>query len=144
MINNPPTAQPLDTAIASKTRLLCQQGYALFDRGDIKTAIRQFYSAWTLLPKPQTQWQEAGWILTALGDAYLAKGEYQNGKEALSSALHCPNAYGNPVIHLKLGQCLFELDDSRGAKQQFELVQANGGQTLLDREDPKYSELTLA
>ena len=128
----------LDSTIADKTRDLCQQGYELFDAGDIKTALRRFYSAWTLIPKPQTQWQEAGWVLTALGDAYFAKGEFDNGREALMSALHCPKALGNPVIHLRLGQCFFELDEHDKAAQQFELVQNHGGADLLAKEDPKY------
>ena len=128
----------LDRAIADKTRDLCQQGYELFDAGDIKTAIRRFYSAWTMIPKPQTQWQEAGWILTALGDAYFTKGDFDNGREALSSALHCPKAMGNPIIHLRLGQCLFELNEQEKAAQQFELVRNHGGEALINKEDPKY------
>ncbi len=138
MLDNSPTAHSLNEDITAKTRTLCQQGYQLFDEGDIKTALRRFYSAWTLLPKPQTQWQEAGWILTALGDAYFAKGDFKNGKEALVSALHCPNTRGNPIIHLRLGQCLFELDELDSARKQFEQVLENGGEQLLQKEDPKY------
>ncbi len=128
----------LEQAIADKTRELCQQGYELFDAGDIKTAIRRFYNAWTLIPKPQTQWQEAGWVLTALGDAYFAKGDFENGREALLSALHCPKAMGNPIIHLRLGQCFFELNQPDKAAQQFELVTNHGGAELISKEDPKY------
>ncbi|HEB28036.1 MAG TPA: tetratricopeptide repeat protein [Porticoccus sp.] len=128
----------LDKAIAEKARDLCQQGYQLFDQGDVKTALRRFYSAWTLIPKPQTQWQEAGWILTALGDAYFTKGDFDNGREALMSALHCPKALGNPVIHLRLGQCLFELDQPEQAAHQFNLVRDHGGTELFAKEDPKY------
>ena len=140
MFDNSSTTSPLDRDIAAKTRQLCQQGYQLFDNGDIKTALRRFYSAWTLLPKPQTQWEEAGWVLTALGDAYFAKGDFKNGKEALLSALHCPKARGNPVIHLRLGQCLFELAEQDAARRQFELVLQNGGETLFHKEDAKYRQ----
>ena len=49
----------LDRTTAMKVREICQQGYFLFDNGNFKSAIRQFYSAWTLLPKPQTQWEDA-------------------------------------------------------------------------------------
>ncbi|ARN76510.1 hypothetical protein BST96_19585 [Oceanicoccus sagamiensis] len=124
--------------MADKTRELCQQGYTLFDSGDIKGAIRSFYSAWTLIPKPQTQWQEAGWVLTALGDAYFTKGDYDNGREALMSALHCPKAMGNPIIHLRLGQCFFELGQTEKAAQQFDLVRNHGGEDLIAKQDPKY------
>jgi tetratricopeptide (TPR) repeat protein len=128
----------LDKPIADKTLELCQLGYKQFDQGEFKTALRHFYSAWTLLPKPQSQWEQAGWILTALGDAYFAKGEYDNASEALRSALHCPKALGNPIIHLRLGQCLYELNDSSSALQQFELVCSHGGEDLFQQELPKY------
>ena len=128
----------LDNQTKEQIRLLCEQGYSYFDQGDIKLAIRQFYSAWTLLPKPQTDWEQAGWVLTALGDAYFAKGDFSSGREALISALHCPKAEGNPVIHLRLGQCEYELGDLEQARQQFLLSKQNGGEQLFANEDPKY------
>jgi len=58
-MENHPTHLALDTAIAANARKICQRGYLLFDQGDLKSALRQFYCAWTLLPKPQTQWEGA-------------------------------------------------------------------------------------
>ena len=133
----------LPTAIDSKIRLLCQEGYECFDARDLKAAIRKFYSAWTLLPKPQTDWEQAGWILTALGDAYFIKGDYDNGCEALSSALHCPNAKGNPIIHLRLGQCYFELGELDRAQEQFQWVKQQGAEDLFAKEHNKYLQLLL-
>jgi tetratricopeptide (TPR) repeat protein len=141
MIKKTPEADALDQRITDKTLQLCQQGYELFDQGDIKTALRRFYAAWNLLPKPQTQWEQAGWILTALGDAYFAKGEFNNAIEALRSALHCPKALGNPIIHLRLGQSLFESNELHSALEQFELVVTNGGSNLFEQEPPKYRKL---
>jgi|TARA_B110000908_G_C10261475_1_gene459574 tetratricopeptide (TPR) repeat protein len=132
----------LDRTTAMKAREICQQGYLLFDNGNFKSAIRQFYSAWTLLPKPQTQWEEAGWILTALGDAYFNKGDFDNGREALRSALHCPKASGNPFIHLRLGQCLFELGELGLARTHFQKVKDRGGAELLAKEHHKYKEFS--
>ncbi len=135
------TPQTLKPSIAEKVLQLCKHGYVFYDQGDIKSALRQFYMAWNLLPKPQTDWQESGWVLTALGDSYFAKGDYKNGKQALISALHCPLANGNPIIHLRLGQCHFELQELSAAKQQFREVIAHGSLDLLNKEDPKYLDL---
>jgi tetratricopeptide (TPR) repeat protein len=132
------TTLPPDTC--EKVKQLCQKGYQDFDTGDTAAALRQFYSAWTLLPKPQNQWQEAGWVLTALGDAYFAKGSFDLGREALLSALHCPKAMGNPTIHLRLGQCLWELNEHDKALSQFNLVIKNGGEALFKKENKKYFE----
>ena len=133
--------QTLQADISNKIKQLCKQGYEIFDRGDAKAALRCFYSAWTLLPKPQTLWQEAGWVLTALGDVYFAKGDYEQGREALLSALHCPHALGNPIIHLRLGQCLYELRNETEALDQFRLVVKNGGEALFQKENKKYLQL---
>jgi tetratricopeptide (TPR) repeat protein len=139
-MNDTSILNQLDSSIAEKTRRLCQQGYQLFDKGDIKAALRCFYSAWTLLPKPQTQWEEAGWVLTALGDAYFANSDFDNGREALMSALHCPKALGNPIIHLRLGQCLFELGQQEQAALHFHLVRDHGGKDLFIKEAAKYRD----
>lgn len=117
---------------------LCKQGYTMYDNGEIKSALRKFYSAWTLLPKPQTQWQEAAWVLTALGDAYFTKGDYKNGQQALLSALHCPAGSGNPVIHFRLGQCLFELGNLDDARIQFNKAIDHGGKKLLEQANQDY------
>ncbi len=138
-MNDITTDRPaLDQAIRKKVLDFCEQGYILFDDRDYKAAIRQFYMAWNELPKPQTNWEESGWVLTALGDAYVAKGDFTQAQNALTSALHCPKAKGNPTIHLRLGQCLYELGDVSGATEQFIQVLEYGGQDMLMREEEKY------
>lgn len=128
----------LNTDTHDKIREICELGYQYFDDGDTKKAIRQFYSAWALLPKPQTDWEQAGWILTALGDVYFSTGNFISGREALNSALHCPKATGNPLIHFRLGQCEFELGAIDNAQQQFKLAKQNGGSHLFTEENAKY------
>lgn len=134
----PATESRLEPELSQQIRDLCQQGYGLFDQQDYTGAIRQFFSAWTRLPKPQTQWREAGWVLTALGDAYFAKGNFNNGKEALLSALHCPMTRDNPIVHLRLGQCLYEMQERDLAREHLGFALQHGGRELLEKEDPKY------
>ncbi len=131
----------LDPEQSQRVRAICQQGYKRFDDGDFSGAIRQFYAAWTQLPKPQTQWQEATWVLTALGDAYYAKGDYDNGRHALESALHCPGGEGNPIVHLRLGQCLYELGDSPAARRQLHRARELGGDAVFRDAAPQYLAL---
>lgn len=107
-----------DPALTRKIRQYCAAGYTHYDAGDYKAALRLFYQAWLLLPKPQTEWVEAGWVLTAIGDSYFRSGQYQQGREALQSALCCPQMEQAPFIHLRLGQCFWELglyDSARSA-----------------------------
>lgn len=128
----------LEAGLSDQIREICQQGYTLYDQQEYTGAIRQFFSAWTLLPKPQTQWREAGWVLTALGDAYFAKGNYDSGKEALISALHCPQTKDNPVVHLRLGQCLLELNETDNATRHLNFALQQGGRQLFEKEDARY------
>ena len=130
----------LDKTLSQQIRQLCQQGYERYDQGDYKAALRAFYRAWTQLPKPQTDYLEAGWVLAALGDTYFIKGDYPLGEEALRSALHCPDTNGNPFVHLRLGQCLYELDQQTQAKQQFCLALHHGGESLLSKTEQKYQQ----
>ena len=141
MAKKTPTQQTLNPAITADIRQLCQQGYQHYDNSDIKAAIRKFYTAWNLIPKPQTDWREAGWVLTALGDAYVAKGDYKNGRESLLSALHCPDTSTNPIILLQLGQCQFELGDKQAAGRLFEQVIKLGGEKLFKKMDKQYLAL---
>src|SRR5690554_6694751 len=100
MNNNPLTHQ---------VRQLCADGYRLYDRGEYRLALRAFYQAWLLIPKPQSDYAEAGWVLTAIGDAYFKLGQFEPGSESLQSALCCPEADKSPFLQLRLGQCLWEL-----------------------------------
>ncbi len=131
----------LDQNISDNIRRCCQLGYEHYDRADNKAALRHFYKAWTLLPKPQSQWQEAGWVLTAMGDCYFAKADFSNGIESLRSALHCPKAANNPFIHMRLGQCLFEAGQLQEARHHLQHALEHDGKSLLAQQDQKYLQL---
>lgn len=123
--------KPAQAAPSAQIRALCFEGYQSFDQKQYKTALRKFYQAWTILPKPQTQWREATWVLTAIGDAYYAKGEFSNAVEALNSALHCPDGTDNPLIHLRLAQCHQSLGDTDAAQARFISAAETGGEQFI-------------
>ena len=45
---------------------------------------------------------------------------------------------GNPFIHLRLGQCLYELGEVEVASDHLEQAYMNGGGKLFQNETPKY------
>ena len=128
----------LDKATREQIKRLCAEGYTLYDAGDFKQALRRFYQAWMLLPKPQTDHEAGGWVLTAIGDAYFRSQQYEQGKEALGSALHCEGMIDNPFIHLRLGQCLLELGHKGKASTHLHLAYERGGRKMFQKEAPKY------
>ena len=132
---------PLTKALADKVKSLCQLGYSEYDKNNYKLAIRHFFEAWNLLPKPQSQWIEAGWVLTALGDSYFKAENYNSAIEALKSALHCPNTDTNPFVHMRLGQCLYQQQLLTEAKLYLQDCLNHGGNDLLAKEPSCYLAL---
>lgn len=134
----------LDASIDKRVRQLCTEGYRLHDSGDFESALRRFYQAWTLIPKPQTQFEASGWVLTAIGDTYFAKRNYGAGIEALRSALFCPKTVGNPFVHLRLGQCYLEQQLNEDADRHLARALYSGGVELFDKEPLHYLDQARA
>lgn len=133
--------QPLPSNIEARIRAFCRAGYKAYDQQDFKQAIRLFFQAWNLLPKPQSQWQAAGWVLTALGDAYYQYGNYNSALEALNSALHCPKNSRNPFVYMRIAQSWYGLKQLETAKKALLKTVELGGESLLKKENSRY--LTL-
>ena len=99
----------LPDAVHRQIKSLCARGDLLADQSDFPAALEKFWAAWDLLPEPKTDWEAATWILGAIGDMNFASGDYVAGRDNLSTAMHCPDALGNPFLHLRLGQCQYQL-----------------------------------
>ncbi len=121
-----------------KIKELCANAYQTYDQGDFRKALRLFYQGWVMLPKPQTQYAEAGWVLVGIGDSYYRLKQYTPGCEALRSANHCPQVQDNPFVHLRLGQCLFRLGEKPYARTHLYKAYHLGGESLFAKEDPCY------
>ncbi len=91
-----------------------------------------------MLPEPRTNWQAAIWILGAIGDANYLGSDFAAGRDNLSLAMHCPDAIGNPFLHLRLGQCQYELGNMDRAADELARAYMGGGTELFDDDDPKY------
>jgi hypothetical protein len=85
-----------------------------------------------LLPEPKTDWEAATWILGAIGDANFLGKDYLAGRENLSMAMHCPDAIGNPFLHLRLGQCQFELGNLDRAADELARAYMGAGDEIFE------------
>lgn len=128
-----------DTPFTRQIRRFCSDGYRLYDKGEYRLALRSFYQGWLTIPKPQTDYQEAGWVLTAIGDTYFRLKQYEQGVESLISATHCPGGDQSPFLYMRLGQCLWDLGrDNEARKYLFKAYRLNQGSSLLEQEDKRY------
>ena len=85
-----------------------------------------------------TNWDTTIWILTAIGDANFLDNDFQAGVDNLSNAMHCAGAIGNPFIHMRLGQCLFEIGSLDRAADELTRAYALEGDEIFSEDDPKY------
>ncbi|MBU2887158.1 hypothetical protein KO507_15435 [Gilvimarinus agarilyticus] len=128
-----------DNLLTRQIRRFCADGYRLYDKGEYRLALRSFYQGWLTIPKPQIEHQQAGWVLTAIGDAYYKLKQYEQGVESLISATHCPGGDKSPFVYMRLGQCLWNLrQDSEARKYLFKAYRMPTGSDLLEQEDSRY------
>ena len=76
--------------------------------------------------------------MAAITDAAFLGGFSDNAKDAVDAAMECPGAIGNPFLHLRRGQILF--DDNQLDEAADELIRAYmvAGEELFAIEDDKY------
>jgi len=106
--------------------------------GRYADALASYWAAWDLLPQPPFEWEAATWLLAAIGDANFLSGDYQAGRDNLANAMRCPGAIGNPFLHLRLGQCAFEIGDRDRAADELLRAYMGAGTKIFDEQDPKY------
>ena len=95
----------LDNELYEQIKRHCRRGDELAEEQQFEAALTAYSAAWELLPEPRTTWSAATWILAAIGDALFLAGDFEAGRDHLSMAMDCPDAIGNPFLHLRLGQC---------------------------------------
>lgn len=128
----------LDDKIHKRIQLLCEEGDAFAEEEEYDDALTKYWEAWDLLPEPRTDWISATWILGAVGDANFLGDDFEAGRDNLAMAMHCPDATGNPFLHLRLGQCHFELGNLDLAADELARAFLSEGDEIFDDEDPKY------
>ncbi|MEH0154370.1 hypothetical protein V6R21_09515 [Limibacter armeniacum] len=119
---------------------LCEQGDELADNENYSQALDLYWKAFDLAPEPKTNWEATTWILAAIGDANFLNQDYKAGVDNLSNAMHCPNAIGNPFLHLRLGQCHFEIQNLDRAADELARAYALEGEEVFTEDDSKYFE----
>lgn len=128
----------LEDKIYEKIVQLCKDGDSIADNKFYPEAIEKYKEALSLIPNPKTEWQATTWILVAIADALFLDERFEEALINLKNAIECPEGFGNPFIHLRLGQCYYETGNLNQAAE--ELVRAYGleGEEIFEDDDPKY------
>lgn len=128
----------LNAAVHQKLQALCAEGDQLAEARKFDAAVSKYNEAWKLIPEPATEWNASTWVLGAIGDASFLGGYYTSAMEALEYAMHCPDAVGNPFLHLRLGQCYFEKGSLDRAADELARAYMAEGAKIFGSEDAKY------
>lgn len=136
-----PEEQELEL-LTKRVQELAEVGQAWVVQGNYAQAVLCYERALGLLPPPAEQWPATLWLLTAIGEAHFLGGAYAEAAPLFARALRLPGAQGNPYIHLRLGQCLFELARPDAAAAQLSLAYLGDGGQVFEGEDEKYLAFT--
>jgi tetratricopeptide (TPR) repeat protein len=128
----------LDPGAYAEITRLTDQGQALFDEGKLDEARRVFMQAWALIPDPKSEWEATTWLAAAIGDIDFLNGYYTTARKGLEFAMLCPGGLGNPFLHLRLGQTLFELGEEDRAADELMRAYMGAGEEIFTDQDPKY------
>jgi tetratricopeptide (TPR) repeat protein len=131
-------ADELPLAIHDLITRSCADGDRLAELGDYEAAIGEYNKAWALVPEPKNRWNASTWILAAIADAAWLGGFRTSAREALDYAMTCPDAIGNPFLHLRRGQVLFEQDEIDAASDELMRAYMGAGAEIFANEDAKY------
>ena len=138
--NTPTQMLQISEENSEKINELCQEGNELFDRENYHQAIGVWQTALDLVPEPKQFYGESQWIEVAIGDAYFAMKQYADALTFFESAKGNieNNAYENPFICLRLGQCYLEQDDIKNAQEFLLRAYMFEGKEIFEEEDTKY------
>lgn len=135
------TDEQLSENLYAYIKELCESGDEYQENKQYYEAIEKYKEALSFLPEPKYKWVASTWILTALGESYFFVTDYENARNALQKAMYCPDAIGNPFIHLRLGQVQFELGNLTKAADELVRAYMGGEKAIFDDEDTKYFDL---
>lgn len=134
------TKMTLPGALHEEIVALSKEGDGLAEGRRFEDALTKYHAAFRLLPEPREDWSAATWLLAAIGDAHFLSGHTEEAATAFSRAMHCPDAIGNPFLHLRLGQCHLTLGDEAKAADELTRAYAMAGIEIFEKEDPKLLE----
>jgi tetratricopeptide (TPR) repeat protein len=117
---------------------LCAQGDSLAEELRFAEAFGCYRDALGLVPQPAEDWEATTWILAAIGDLYFQEEKIEKALAAFEDAVHCPGGLGNPFIHLRLGQCSFDLGKMDRAADELTRAYMGAGREIFEADDPKY------
>ena len=103
-----------------------------------KQQSKEYNQAWKLVPDPKNDWEASTWILAVIADSCFHLGKFKSARSALDYDMTCPGAIGNPFLHLRRGQVLYEQNEPDAAADELMRAFMAEGYEVFENEDEKY------
>lgn len=128
----------MDAATQERIIAFYQEGDKHFQEGRIGSALGNYADAWSLIPDPKERWPLSTSVISAIADCWFLAGEYAEVLRALEFGMNCPDAVGNPFLHLRLGQALLEQGEEDRAEEELMRAYEAHGEKIFEHQAPKY------
>ncbi len=128
----------MDDKTYERVVLLYGEGEKLTQSGLIASALEKYAEAWSLIPDPKEHWKLSTSVISAIADCWFLAGEYEEVLRALEFGMNCPDAVGNPFLHLRLGQALLEQGQDDRAEEELMRAYEAHREAIFAHQDPKY------
>ncbi len=128
----------MDDATYERIAALYEEGEGLTKHGLIVSALGKYAQAWSHIPDPKQRWTLSTSVISAIADCWFMTGKYEEVLRALEFGMNCPDAVGNPFLHLRLGQALLEQGEEDRAEEELMRAYEAHGDAIFAHQDPKY------
>ncbi len=130
----------LDNSVFKKIESFNNKAEQLIEDECFSESIKEYQKAWNTLPEPRQLWDAALWIKVGQAECLLTLNEYKAAKQKLLEAMLCTGAVANPLVHLLLGICYFELNDKDCARDELKIAYDLEGSDIFQDGDEIYQQ----
>jgi len=131
----------IDSDWESKVKDLIRKAEKEDRRGNAAKSIEYYEKAGDLVPEPFEESPHAMQILSAIGEQYYLRGDFEQAFDYYSQAVRAKGGLGWAPFHLRLGQLRYERGEMDRAKDELMRAYMGSGEMIFTSEDPKYFEL---
>lgn len=133
----------LEHKIFTKIEIFNNNAEQFIENERFSDAIKEYQKGWHTLPEPKQLWDAALWLKVGQAECFLALDDFKQGKQKLLDAMLCSGAVSNPLVHLLLGICCFELDERKIAREELQIAYDLEGSGIFQEGDEKYEQFLM-
>jgi len=124
---------------------VCEAAECHVNSSQLELAVERLYETLDLLPIPREDWEAFTWICGTIADVFFMRHDFSKCDDWIRKIMisEAPGWNSNAFLHLRRGQCAFELGDVSKARQWLIGAYMLEGDAIFEGEDSKYQDTIL-